>query len=154
MKYLLFFILSLFVSCHYFEKTVPNPETLAEEKLKTIDFSDVTTYPTIDSCDTLTNRIDKKNCFYQYISKLIQAKFDEQESTVYTRDRDTISVYVTVNFNGEINIKAKDSVLDKTMFDSIFAIQSSELPKINPATKEGIPVTVQFEIPVLLKITK
>ena len=40
------------------------------------------------------------------------------------------------------------------MFDSIFAIQSSELPKINPATKEGIPVSIQFEVPILLKLNK
>jgi hypothetical protein len=154
LKYLLLIIISFFVSCQYFEKNIPNPEILAEEKLKTIDFSEVTSYPSTDICDTLTNNLAKKDCFFQYISQLIQAKFDEQESTVYTRDRDTINVYVTVDYTGKINIKTKDSVLDKTMFDSIFAIQSSELPKINPATKAGIPVSIQFEVPILLKLTK
>lgn len=153
MRYLSFLFFLIFLNCQYFEKGIPNPDNLAEEKFKTIDFSNITTYPSVDYCDTLTHKLSKKDCFYQYISQLIQAKFDEQESTIYTRDRDTINVFVIVNHLGEINLKAKDSVLDKVMFDSIFAIQSSEFPRINPATKEGIPVTIQFELPVLLKIS-
>lgn len=144
---LLFFV---FLSCQYFDKNIPNPEVLADEKLKTIDFSEVTTYPSTQLCDSISDKTLKKDCFFEYISQVIQAKFDEQESTVYTRDKDTLNVLVTVNYHGEINIQAPTTALDKTMFDSLFAIQSAEFPKIYPATKEGVPVSVQFELPVVL----
>jgi len=152
LKYFIFFCGFLFFGCQYFEKNVPNPNTLASNKLKTIDFKDVTSYPSTQSCDTLANKKKKKNCFYKYISKLIQDKFDEQKSLVQTRDKDTLKVIVTVDYNGEIFIKAPENAIDRIMFDSLFSIQSQEFPKIYPATKEGVPVTVQFELPVVLKV--
>jgi hypothetical protein len=151
LKYLFFFCGLFLCGCQYFEKTVPNPDTIADDKIKTIDFKDITTYPSTQLCDTLTDKNAKKDCFYQYISQLIQDKFNEQQSLVQTRDKDTLKVLVTVDYNGEINIKAPEQAIDRAMFDSLFMIQSNQFPKINPATKEGVPVTIQFELPVILK---
>jgi hypothetical protein len=68
---------------------------------------------------------------------------------------DTIEVKVTVFPNSTMEFEPqfpKDSVAyDTIKIDSILHVRLVDFPKVNPATKRGIPVKTKFVLPVIIK---
>ena len=54
---LVFFLIFTLFSC-YKKKELPNAQELLRRELHTIDWTRVDTYPSFDSCDTLTDKKD------------------------------------------------------------------------------------------------
>lgn len=156
-KFAALLLLAFVSSCQYFEKQVPNEKELLEKELKSIDWNKVDTYPSIAECDSLTDPELRKQCFFEYLSSAIQQKLnvDTPFNKLYP-EIDTIQVKVTVSPDATIEFEPQfpqDSVAyDKIKIDSILHARLTDLPKINPASKRGIPVKTQFILPVILKV--
>jgi len=157
-KIILIFLLVpiLFSSCQYFEKQVPSEQELLQKELKSINWKEVDEFPSVFGSDTIENKIERQQCFFEYMTQLIQHKLSVDTLSVLYPELDTINVKVTVFPNSRILFEPlfpKDSVAyDRIKIDSILKARLVGFPKINPAIKRGIPVKTQFILPVILKV--
>ena len=153
-KGLFFIFLVTFQSCQFFDKKVPNEKDLLAAELKAINWAEVDEYPTVDNCDKLVDKAQRKQCFFEFMTKTIQQKLNADSIKIVHPKSDTIQVIVTVltNATGQFKSRfAKDSLLfSEQKLDSILKIKLNDFPKINPAIKQGIAVKSKFILPVIL----
>jgi hypothetical protein len=143
-------------SCQYFEKQVPSEQELLQKELNSINWKEVDEFPSVFGSDTIENKIERQQCFFEYMTQLIQHKLSVDTLSVLYPELDTIEVKVTVYPNSRIIFEPlfpKDSVAyDTVKIDSILKARLVGFPKINPAIKRGIPVKTEFILPVILKV--
>jgi len=142
-------------SCSYFEKQVPNEQELLQKELKAINWNQVDEYPSIAECEKLTDATQRKQCFFEFLSSTIQQKLDTDTLSVLYPELDTIEVKITVNPDATLVFEPQfpqdSTAYDKEKIDSILRVRLTDLPKINPAIKRGIPVKTQFILPVIIR---
>jgi hypothetical protein len=153
---LLFLAPLLFTSCQYFENLVPSEKELLQKELKAINWKEVDEFPSVANCDTIEDKILCRQCFFEYMTQLIQQKLSVDTLSILYPELDTIDVKVTIFPNSTLQFEPKfpkDSVVyDAIKIDSILKARLVGFPKINPAIKRGIPVKTQFILPVILKV--
>ena len=144
----------LMQSCQIFDMKVPDEKELLAKELKSINWNQVDEYPTVEKCDSLVNKSLRKQCFFDYMTNVIQQKLDGDSIKTSHLKSDTIQVVVTVLTNATVQFKSKFSkdslVFNEQRIDSILKLKLTDFPKINPAIKQGIPVKSQFVLPVIL----
>jgi hypothetical protein len=155
-QYYFFLVFLFFNSCQYFEKQVPLQKELLQKELKAINWKEVDEYPSFADCDKVDNKTERQQCFFQYLTELIQDKLNGDTLSVLYPELDTIEVKVTIYPNAKMKFEPqfpKDSVAyDTIKIDSILNARLIGFPKVNPAIKRGIPVKTQFILPVILKV--
>lgn len=143
-------------SCQYFDRPVPDEEALLQKRLKEINWNEVSSYPSIAECDSLLDKEEKKECFFSVMSRLVQEKLDIDTIAILYPEADTIEVKVTIFADATLKFEpqvTQDSIsYDKVKVDSIINARLVDFPKIEPAQKEGVPVTSQFILPVILDV--
>ena len=152
---LLFLSLLFFNSCQYFDKQIPSKEELLQKELKAINWKEVDEFPSFSKCDSVSNKEQNKNCFFEYLTQLIQERLSFDTIGVLYPQLDTIDVKVTVLPNSTLKFEPQlnDTLsYDKQKIDSIIHARLVGFPKVNPAIKRGIPVKTQFILPVILKV--
>ncbi|MES2484667.1 MAG: hypothetical protein V4581_01785 [Bacteroidota bacterium] len=146
----------LFASCQYFEKQVPDEDALLQERLKEIDWKNVSSYPSLAECDAITDKNLKKECFFSALARMVQEKLGADTIALLAPQIDTIELKVTVFPDASLKFEPqfpRDSTsYDKAKVDSIITARLVDFPKIEPAQKEGVPVTSQFMLPVILDV--
>jgi membrane-anchored protein YejM (alkaline phosphatase superfamily) len=155
MKNTIFFLFSLllFSSCEF--KKAPNKEALLEERLQQIDWTEVTRYPSVSFCDSLSDKQMQKDCFFSFLSRSVQEKLASDTLSILYPGIDTINVKVTIHPDATVIFEPlfTDSIsYGKQKIDSIIQLRLQNFPKIEPAQKEGIPVKTEFMLPVVLKV--
>ena len=152
--FLLLFI--LFNSCQYFDKQVPSEKELLQKELKAINWKEVDEFPSIADCEKIENKTQRQQCFFEYMTQLIQEKLSVDTLSILYPELDTIEVKVTIFPNATMQFEPqfpKDSVAyDTIKIDSILKARLVDFPKVNPAIKRGVPVKTQFILPVILKV--
>lgn len=154
---ILFLLPLLFGACQYIDKQVPSEEALLKKELEAINWNEVDEFPSVVSCDSVTDKEQKKLCFFQYLTELIQMKLSSDTLAVQFPQLDTIDVKVTVLPNATLEFEPQltDSISgNRTEIDSIIKARLVDFPEIHPALKRGIPVTTQFVLPVILNVQK
>ena len=153
---IVFLSVLIFNSCQYFEKQVPSEKELLQKELKAINWKEVDEYPSIVDCEKIENKTQRQQCFFEYLTQLIQEKLDSDTLSIMYPELDTIEVKVTIFANATMKFEPqfpKDSVAyDTIKIDSILKARLVDFPKVNPAIKRGIPVKTQFILPVILKV--
>lgn len=153
---LLLLVLPFVHSCRYFEQQVPSKEALLQKELKAINWNEVDSFPSFSSCDSIIDKNTKRQCFFEFLTQLIQERLSTDTLTVLYPQLDTINLKVTVFPNStmrfEIEAPTDSIAYDRTKIDSILHARLIGFPKVNPAIKRGIPVKTQFILPVLLKV--
>ncbi|MEL1245643.1 hypothetical protein AAEO56_15320 [Flavobacterium sp. DGU11] len=144
-------------SCQYFEKQVPDEEALLQKRLKEINWKEVSSYPSIAECDAILDKELKKQCFFESMARLVQEKLDLDTIAMLYPEMDTINVQVTVYPDASLKFEPQmppdNTVSYNTIaIDSILKARLVDFPKIEPAQKEGVPVTTQFILPVILDV--
>ena len=153
---LLLLLLSVY-SCQNFTGGVPDKDVLLQKELKTINWNQVDELPSFSNCDSVADKTQKKQCFFDYLTQLIQQKLNADTLTVLYPQLDTINVKVTVLANATLEFAPQlhDSLsYNTTAIDSIIKTKLVDFPKVNPAIKRGIPVKTQFVLPVILNVAK
>lgn len=150
------FVFIIFSSCQYFDKQVPSEKELLQKELKAINWKEVDEYPSVADCQKIENKIQRQQCFFEYMTQLIQQKLSVDTLSILYPELDTIEVKVTIFPNAMMQFEPqfpKDSVAyDTIKIDSILKARLVDFPKINPAIKRGIPVKTQFILPVIIKV--
>ncbi|WP_309640953.1 hypothetical protein [Flavobacterium sp.] len=152
---LLLLLLLSFVSCQYVNRQIPDQDALLQKELKSINWNQVDELPNFTNCDSVVDKTQKKQCFFDYLTQLIQQKLNTDTLSVLYPQLDTINVKVTVlpNATFEFEPQFKDTLsYDTTKIDSIIKTRLIDFPKVNPAIKRGIPVKTQFILPVILNV--
>lgn len=155
-SYSLLLVFLFFNSCQYFDKQVPSEKELLQKELKAINWKEVDEYPSVVDCDKIEDKKQRKQCFFEVMTQLIQEKLCSDTLTSLYPELDTIEVKVTIFPNATLKFEPqfpKDSVAyDTVKIDSILRARLVNFPKINPAIKRGLPVKTQFILPVILKV--
>lgn len=154
---ILFLFPLLFGACQYIDKQVPTEEELLKKELESINWNEVDEFPSVVSCDSVTDKEQKKQCFFEYLTQLIQMKLSADTLTVLYPQLDTIDVKVTVLPNATLEFEPQliDSLsYNRATVDSIIKTRLVDFPEIHPALKRGIPVKTQFVLPVILDVKK
>ncbi len=150
------FLLTLCLgSCQYFSQ-VPNQDELLKKELKAINWNQVDELPTFSNCDSVADKTQKKQCFFDYLTQLIQQKLSVDTLSVLYPQLDTINVKVTISPDATMVFEPQitDTLsYNTTKIDSILKARLIDFPTVHPAIKRGIPVKTQFVLPVILNIT-
>lgn len=155
LKKVLFFVFVLLLqSCQFFDKKVPDEKELLAKELKAINWNEVDEYPTVEKCDLLRNKTDRKQCFFEFMTTTMQQKLDVNFAHKKQLQADTIKVVVTVFADATVKFKSKCAggarVFNEQKVDSLLELELIDFPKISPAIKRGIPVKAQFVVPLVL----
>ena len=151
----LLFLVSIFQGCQYFEKNVPNKEDLLQQELKKINWNEVDDFPSTVQCDSIDDKIARKQCFFDFVTNTIQEKLIQDSIKILFPKIDTISMKITVfadaKMQFETNLTKYNMAYDITKLDSILQAKLLDFPTVEPAIKRGIKVKSQFELPIILK---
>ncbi|RYD86273.1 MAG: hypothetical protein EOP54_30610 [Sphingobacteriales bacterium] len=144
------------VSCQYLDKQVPDEDALLQERLKEVNWNEVSSYPSLAECDAITDKVLKKECFFSTMARLVQQRLGADTIAILAPQMDTIALKVTVypdaTLKFEPQFPADSASYDKVKLDSIITSKLIDFPKVEPAQKEGVPVTTQFILPVILDV--
>ena len=152
---ILFLLILTLSSCQYFSQ-VPNEEELLKKELESINWNAVDELPSFSSCDSIVDKTQKKQCFFDYLTQLIQQKLSVDTLSVLYPQLDTIDVKVTISPDATMVFEPQitDTLsYNTTKIDSILKARLVDFPAVHPAIKRGIPVKTQFVLPVILNIT-
>lgn len=145
----------VFFSCNFIDKKVPEKEELLNERLQEINWNEVTLYPSVSECDSITDKALAKSCFFDYLTHSVQERLSTDTLSVLYPEIDTIYLKVTVNADSSVYFESQlnDKLDHKTQrIDSLIKVRLQNFPEINPGQKEGIPVKTEFILPVILKV--
>lgn len=156
LKFLL--ILLLASSCQYFNTEKISSDAFYEEKIKTIDWEQVDGYPAFSNCEQFTEKEERKQCFETTLSRHIYEFIENKKLVTQSDLNSTVQLKFTISNKGEITslditvdslLHQKFPLLKEWLTESI-----DSLPKLEPATKEGVPVETKFTLPVLIQAEK
>ena len=108
-----YLLLLMFASCQYFEKQVPSEKELLQKELKSINWKEVDEYPSLVDCESVTDKKQQQQCFFERLTQLIQEKLSVDTLAALYPELDTIEVKVTVFPNATLQFEPqfpKDSV--------------------------------------------
>lgn len=153
---LVFLLITLLVSCEYFNVKKTTPAAILNEELQTFNWNDVDVYPSFSDCDSLGTKDEKTNCFTNILTKHI-LKHLENEPIIVTHDvNDIINLEFQVSETGDITLLhvKMDSLTIQEIPEIEKLIHSSldSLPKIFPAIKRGQQVKTEFKLPIIIKV--
>lgn len=155
-NFLIIFCFVFLSSCQLFDKKVPDEQDLLQQELQKINWNEVDAYPTVTSCESINDQEAQKQCFFDYLTQLIQQRISIDTLHILYPEIDTISVKVTIQPDATVafeTLKPEETVsYDIEVIDSIFQNRLIDFPKIEPAIKRGIKVKSQFILPVIIKV--
>ncbi|MAD96540.1 MAG: hypothetical protein CMB99_04350 [Flavobacteriaceae bacterium] len=131
-----------------------------KSKLKQLDtvvnFSSVDLSPSFPECNSIIEKQKKSDCFRRTIHQKIGMSMAKHElESVFDID-ETIKVDLLVSAEGEIALQSihnSDELKENLPeLDSIIRLCISDLPKVLPATKRGIPVATQYQLPIKIRL--
>ena len=152
-----FFIIFIFLgllSCDFLKENLfTESQTISVDTI--IDLSSVDVYPSFPACDSLIDSKLINACFkiqiHQYLSKELSTQIFN--TTEYIDD--TIQVLLLVNAYGKTELLGLNTPpkIQKTLpsLDSVIRESFQNIPRIRPALKRGVPVSVMYNLPIVVK---
>ncbi len=138
-------------SCEFFNKKT----NTYEKSIDTIiDYSSVDQLVLFQECESLLEVDAQEQCSIAYLSELLLENLSQV--AIYSTSEVNETIYLTIQIDNEglaslVSVEINDVVEDQIQdIQSILQQGVDELPAMQPALKKGIPVTVQFTIPVNL----
>jgi hypothetical protein len=149
--YIIAYLLVFLNSCSFFQK-----KELPKEKVidTVIDFNSVDIFPLFPLCDSLPSIEKQKICSQIKLSEHIYLSLESSNIMVSENVNDTILVKLNVDNYGKVslvNLQSSDFIQQQIpKIDSLIIAGISNLPKMKPAIKRGIPVATEFTLPIIL----
>ena len=153
-SWIIFFFPFLFASCQWMSNRLPNEQELLEEELNKIDWTKVDTYPSVASCDSIFDDQARKDCFFSYVTQVLEENLQVDTLSGTFANMDTLNVLVTIQSNAQVSLalyQVNDSLKQQVKsVDSLLQEKSKNFREFSPAVKRGVPVTSQFVLPLVL----
>lgn len=144
-------VLSLF-GCKNFETEKLSHEEVLRQKLEHFNWKEVDTYPSFSSCDGIFEKTAAKQCFETKLAEYFLSSFSDTQLIASDSINATAYLYFGISKTGEplIDSMKIPPVLQEQFPEMEIRFRQSltDLPKIHPAQKRGIPVSVKFTLPI------
>ncbi len=154
-RLLLLFIAMLVVGCKNFETQKFSSEQIVKQELARMDWDELDTYPSFGECDGLPTKAERKQCFEQQFSRHIFKVLSQHQ--VELKDSIHQQLVLTIAISAE-GIPSLDKLtIPQEVKAQIPEIRTwieqaiSNLPKIYPAEKRGVPVASKFKLPLIIQ---
>jgi len=147
-------MLCIFLSSCNFDKTIPDKDELLTERLQEINWNEITRFPSLATCDSISDKNAHQICFFEHFYELIKQRLLTDTLSVLYPQIDTINLKITINTDRSLVFetqfdKQKNQNLEE--IDSIIQVRLRNFPPIEPAQKDGILVKTEFLFPVIVK---
>jgi hypothetical protein len=144
------------VSCNSWEtKKIPSEIYLAKD-WEAIDLNQVDTYPSFEACSDLVGQLAIKKCFEREMTSAYTTSLKQTPFIVSTPIDDTLWIDMIVNEKGSLcidSIRMRELTRKELPLLASYIQQTAiDMPKIEAATKRGVPVKTKFRLPVILKV--
>ncbi len=139
-RFFLFFMI-FFYSCN------PKPKTI----LGDVDYTKVDSSPYFKTCKEIDSK-KRMFCFEKKVREKIIKTLQKYQKCLDDEFDENIVLFIKINKKGHFSL---DSIHKTEKFDSLFVDFEDEfkkiihkMPKVYPALKRGIPVEVQYKLPI------
>ena len=156
MRIALFFILFITAtSCQYFDTEKISAETFYEEEIKTIDLSQIETYPIFQECADAMEKEETRLCFENELTARIAQSLSRESLKAINSLQDTLWVNFTISEKAIITVNEVKT--DSLIHLEFPKLQEKVIQKIDsiilkaPAYKRGIPVKTSFNLPIVIR---
>lgn len=130
-------------------------DSLVQNQIATIDMNAVDSYPLFETCKDTLNHEQQRECFQKEFSKYFQEFVKSEKLEVTEPISDTVTVYIKVDNKGNVVLDRTESKgnTDRLLpnLDEILIKHFEEFPDLEPAKKQGVEVSIQFAMPLVLK---
>lgn len=144
------------MSCDYFEKQKVNSEDLLEEELQTINWNAVDEYPSFSSCDSVSEKAARRDCFHSTLLEHVNIYLAQQNLVASEDIEDTIRMKLAIDKRGQLSVisihSKPETQKELPEIDSLLTESLETLPKIYPAIKRGQQVDTEFTLPIVITI--
>lgn len=142
-------------SCQYFETEKISSETFLEEEIKSINWSDVDSYPIFKECERISGKQETKTCFETILSRHLYTSINSDKTIVSNDLNEEVFIDFLVSEKGVLTTTSIeiDSLLqvELPLLKRIIINSIDSLQPISPAYKRGIPVRTTFKLPIVIK---
>jgi hypothetical protein len=149
----LFLLILVGTSCEFFDL---KKKSELQEIETIIDFSSVDASPTFEACSHFIEKEEKNNCFRNTLYTHISISLAKHRFEVKKPIEEVIKVELLIDRKGNASVLRiissqfiKESIQH---LDSLVKVSVANLPTLFPATKRGIPVTTQYQIPIQISV--
>ena len=118
--------------------------------MKSIDWSTIDTYPSFAICDTINDVEKEKKCFEETLLRHLQHSINKYDIKPEGNDEDTLFLFIEVTKQGEFLLKNSDDLKEYKNLKNWWKEVQDSLPKAYAGQKRGVPVKVNFKIPIVL----
>jgi hypothetical protein len=148
----LLLLITICIGCNDFELKKISSEDVLEEELHQMNWSKIDTYPTFEACESLSQREKIKSCFEKTLSMHFSEKFPKSPLTEHLLNNDTIVISLKIDKKGLMSLQrlCGYNLVNKNEIESWCKETIGSLPKIYPAQKRGVPVAVNFDLPIII----
>lgn len=154
MRYLILFI-ALFVlnSCDYFSFKRKND---FKEINPELDTTSVDLPPSLGKCNSLIDKKEKTQCFYEEVSSSFEESLAVEDIRVKTSLNETVYVIIRIDAKGTVtlrSIEASENIYEEIPdFKAMIEKAIMDLPKIVAAVKKEVPVTTEYKLPIKIAL--
>jgi hypothetical protein len=152
-KNILLLLSFVVISCQFLTPKKTDEKALLKSRMAEINWNEVTSYPSVAVCDSFSSKEAKKKCFFEQITHWFETQLSDEAIPMELHTNDTVSLGVYIHADARISFeiqKKTNSIINTEIIDSILKEKISSFPIVEPAQKEGIPVTTKFNIPIVL----
>ena len=146
-----FFMMITYTSC---KDVLTNKDNGGQVLDTLVNFTKVDTSPYFKVCENLLDEA-KTNCFRMNVHKQITKHLQSLNLSFEEEEAFEMTVVLTINNTGNVSLK---NILCASTFNKEVAVLKREinlaisnLPKLNPALKRGIPVATEYKLPIKIK---
>ncbi len=154
-NYLTLVLALVLTSCQFFETEKISSDQFYDEEIQAIDWDDVDHYPTFEACEEFTEKTNQKKCFETTLGTFVYQYIADKNITSQQDLNHTAILDFNISKTGEISglTVTVDSVLLRNvpLLKEWLSQSIDALPRLEPATKRGVPVATQFTLPVVIK---
>ena len=136
----------LILSCNPINQNKENDQD--NELNEPIDFSQVDSYPKFSNCNELLEKSKEVNCFSKELNLFLDKALKNNIALLRKMNTDKINLYISIDRKGNLlidSLKHNDTTSNK-LIKSIN--KKTSALNVQPALKRGIPVKVNFKMPV------
>jgi len=156
MRYLfLLLLLLLATSCQYFDTQKFSAETFYNEEIKTLNLSEIDTYPTFQECEAAIEKEETRLCFENELTARVAQSLSRESLIAIHTLQDTL--WVDFSISEEAVIRVNEVKADSLIHLEFPKLKDKLVQKMDsivlkaPAYKRGIPVQTQFNLPIIIK---
>lgn len=153
-KWLCFIVVIGLISCKDLNLKKESADEILQEELKSINWKEVDLYPTFQTCETVTSKVESKVCFETEMKNAIHNYLSKKEIVTFNTTQDTLVLSLFISVNGEIKLKniklSQDIASENQELDTWLNEAIEKLPEIYPAQKRSVPISLNAELPIVL----